>query len=599
MRVLQTIYTSCIKGQSGASGFQFYSHSEGLTSEELLELEKLGNYIAPIGAQSSPVVFSYFHLKSGKRGVLQSLALEKDYSGRPGNFFAHAFILESGEFPFLPIYLYQSKSFRTELTDAELNVSAAPAKLPALEVDSLLKNSEISLNSASNFLKEKDAEGNFKKLVNAVIENSETKRNIILSAKSEDAIQWIAALWFAFPARFLQNFTFSTYSVDPGRGNVLVGATVSEGSRFDFNSQMAFNHQFYVFDFEAERISPMEHESIYADIANTAITYARNNKIEEFGEFLGKYNYPCINRDIGDAWSIFAEQEANLSFMFKYAKPETITSFWANPDNLSCDVCKYALEHNIKSITELRDMVIKNNNFNQLADLMPLFLEKLDEHGKEEYFWKSVTPFTSPQHKECGKQMLKHYIKVASKKEELMKLIFFADSNGYSECEPELLRLFEDGLKSYEEFAIDKLEKLQIIKEKNNLPIKGSKLNVFLITHKIRKASLEDYKQIFPVIMEVPQVANDPAIIYKIANFAISMRKAPDEYPNMEEWLAFAVDLLQKMRERDPKEFKAMDNFYSEKKFPGWNELKEIIIGKSAQSGGMFGGIFNIFKSKK
>jgi hypothetical protein len=54
MKLLQTYYTSCRVGQSGASGFQFYSFSEGLTNEELFEIEKIGNYIAPLNLPSNP-----------------------------------------------------------------------------------------------------------------------------------------------------------------------------------------------------------------------------------------------------------------------------------------------------------------------------------------------------------------------------------------------------------------------------------------------------------------------------------------------------------------------------------------------------------------
>jgi hypothetical protein len=502
-------------------------------------------------------------------------------------------------------------------------------------------------------LKEKDSEGNFKKLVNAVIENSETKRNIILSAKSEDAIQWIAALWFAFPARFLRNFTFSTYSVDPGRGSVLVGATAAEGSRFDFRSQMAFNHQFYVFNFEEQRISPMEHESVYAEIANTAITYARNNKIEKFDEFLGKYNYPALNRDIGTAWKLFAMQENKdekpdnqneaLDFMFKYAKQEAIDSFWANPGNLSHEVCMYVLEHNIKDITDLRDLVMKNHDFKQHFELMPLFLEKLDEHGKAEYFWKSVHPFTSQQHKECGKQMLKLYIQVVSNKKELVTLIFFADENSYAEYLPELIKRFEADLNSFEGFEIDKLEKIANIKGKTNLPTKGSKLDIFLLMHKISPKSvpmeetceklgrsikniseqdivpifkmligkistLIDYERIFPLLIEISPAARkkfdeellsgDPELIKRMVRFIISERQKTDENPNRDKWVGFAVEILQKMQGSNSKAFKSMDKEYLEKKLDGWSELKEIINDKP-KSSGIFSGFTNLFKSKK
>jgi hypothetical protein len=150
MKILQSIYTSCRIGQSGNAGFQFYSYSDGLADEELLEIEKIGNYIAPHNLPSNPareeivtlfpVSFSYFRLKSGRVGIIQSVALTRDYSGRPGNFLAHALVLESGEFPFLPVLLYKSNSFKTDLTTSEWNVATVPDKLPVLAISQLVKN---------------------------------------------------------------------------------------------------------------------------------------------------------------------------------------------------------------------------------------------------------------------------------------------------------------------------------------------------------------------------------------------------------------------------------------------------------------------------
>src|ERR1700733_14799786 len=104
MNLLQAYYTSCRIGQSSASGFQFYSHSAEITSDELAEIEKIGNYIAPTNLKSNPtlediasdfpVSFTYFKLKSGRAGVQQSVALSQDYSGRTGNYFSHTLLLQ-------------------------------------------------------------------------------------------------------------------------------------------------------------------------------------------------------------------------------------------------------------------------------------------------------------------------------------------------------------------------------------------------------------------------------------------------------------------------------------------------------------------------
>lgn len=93
MEILQAYYTSCKYGQSG-SGFQFYSYSEGLSSDELDEIASFVDYVAPTNLPTNPspeeierdfpVAFSYFRLASGRVGVVQSVALNHDYTGRPG-----------------------------------------------------------------------------------------------------------------------------------------------------------------------------------------------------------------------------------------------------------------------------------------------------------------------------------------------------------------------------------------------------------------------------------------------------------------------------------------------------------------------------------
>ncbi|GHV54087.1 hypothetical protein FACS1894181_17990 [Bacteroidia bacterium] len=129
MKLLQTYYTSCRIGQTNSSGFQFYSFSEGVTESELDEIGKLGSYAAPYGSNpfpteeevlnTLPIAFKYFRLSSGRVGVLQSTACTQEYTGRPGNYFTHALLLEAGEFPFMPILLHKSNYLRHDLTEEQ------------------------------------------------------------------------------------------------------------------------------------------------------------------------------------------------------------------------------------------------------------------------------------------------------------------------------------------------------------------------------------------------------------------------------------------------------------------------------------------------
>jgi hypothetical protein len=126
MKVYQLIYTSCKKGLSSGAGFQTYSMSEGITGEERRELERYGLYVPPTNLPSQPgkeeidnlfpVALRFFRLESGRFGVSQSRYIGQDYSGRYGNYFCHALVLENGYFPVYPIQLLQAPAFRFALT---------------------------------------------------------------------------------------------------------------------------------------------------------------------------------------------------------------------------------------------------------------------------------------------------------------------------------------------------------------------------------------------------------------------------------------------------------------------------------------------------
>lgn len=360
MKLLQAYYTSCRVGQSGASGFQFYSFSDGLTNEELFEIEKIGNYIAPLNLPSNPskedidslfpVSFNYFKLKSGRVGVLQSVALIQDYSGRPGNFLSHAFILESGNFPFLPISLYKSSSFRTDLTSDEWNTTNIPSKLPTVELETLVKNPNICLSSVQDFLAENDNETIFSQIINSIIEHSVSNRKIILSDNQINISFWLASISFSFPLHLANTITFSTYSIDPANNNSLISATSQDGNRFNFTNEAAYQFQYYIFNIPLNKHSEVNHSSTYADVANTSLTISYDRFIK-LHEFFNKFNYQLINNDIDLIYKIFTASEEKGQFQFEWSE---LLGF----------VCQYAkdtyLKEFLRTNIEYLDQVLVN-----------------------------------------------------------------------------------------------------------------------------------------------------------------------------------------------------------------------------------------------
>jgi len=360
MKLLQAYYTSCRVGQSGSSGFQFYSFSDGLTEEELFEIEKIGNYIAPLNLPTNPlkedidslfpVSFNFFKLKSGRVGVLQSVALIQDYSGRPGNFLSHAFILESGNFPFLPILLYKSSSFRTNLTSDEWNITNVPSKLPSVELETLAKNPDINLSSIQKFLAENENEKIYSQIINSIIENSVSKRKIILSDNQINISLWLASISFTFPLNLANTITFSTYSIDPANNNSLICATSQEGNRFNFFNDSAYQFQYYIFNIPLNKNSAVNQSYTYTDVANTSLTISYDRFIK-LHEFFNKFNYQIINNDIDLIYKLFAASEEKGQFQFEWSELLDFVNQFAN-DNY--------LKTFLGSIVEYLEQVLSN-----------------------------------------------------------------------------------------------------------------------------------------------------------------------------------------------------------------------------------------------
>ncbi|GAB7088757.1 GAP1-N2 domain-containing protein [Marinifilum fragile] len=305
MEILQAYYTSCKYGQSG-SGFQFYSYSEGLSSDELDEIASFVDYVAPTNLPTNPspeeierdfpVAFSYFRLASGRVGVVQSVALNHDYTGRPGNFFAHVLILKDGEFPFLPIKLYKSESLRRNLSQQEWAIEEIPPKLPVLNVSDLELNDQITnSHNISQFLQVGNRAKQLSKMIDAYLQQQRySKKMVIVDSNTPE---WIAAITASFPRHISKKQSFSTYNINPTPLNVQITSTSYDGSYFDFRDHQVFEHQYYIFNINEDLISPVESESSFAKV--TAENLKNSPQlVSEFSDFISKFEISDFAREI-------------------------------------------------------------------------------------------------------------------------------------------------------------------------------------------------------------------------------------------------------------------------------------------------------------
>ena len=342
MKFLQTYYTSCRIGQTGSSGFQFYSYTEGLTEEERDEIGKLGSYNAPYGSNPYPteddvlhvlpIAFKYFRLNSGRVGILQSTACTQEYTGRPGNFFTHALILDQGEFPFLPILMHNSTYFKHDLNEEEKNIQSIPSLLSVLDIDesdfpvffSEQKDSFIRKFAGLNTNQEL-----LSKLLDIILSKEEKKKPIIIADKKPEEV--INALCRALPFENALSLTFSTYSLYPENQDVLLSASHYEGSDFNFDDP-GKKFDYYVFNRINARYPEPEKQSEFSKTLVEQLA-SEPTQIDDLYAFLSHFSGAKDIKSMDLIASIFSMRnftskwEQILPFVIDRAKSEYIETF--------------------------------------------------------------------------------------------------------------------------------------------------------------------------------------------------------------------------------------------------------------------------------
>ncbi|MDE5414060.1 GAP1-N2 domain-containing protein [Alkalihalobacterium chitinilyticum] len=341
MKLLQLYYTSCQRGRSPGSGFQVYSASEGLTEEEILEIERYGVYIPPTHLPGHPteeeiktkfpVAFSFFQLKNGRYGICQSVYIGKDYSGRYGNYFSHALILEEGEWPFDPILLYKSPDLRTSLTLTEQEISYAPSPLPPLS--SIKLGAEITEEKVNELISNERNKDVLTGMLNALIEEKGAPGSLFITAEQNEIPLWVAAVRLALPFQLTHQLFFTTYSYDPERENFVINATLDEGVRFNFQDRGLYS-QLNMFNMKEDSVSRINSHFSYPDQMAGKLKL-----IKKFEVFLKDYNYSQLNGDLDKALKLFALQHSPtvllsekdwldmISYARRYLRQEAFSNF--------------------------------------------------------------------------------------------------------------------------------------------------------------------------------------------------------------------------------------------------------------------------------
>ena len=135
MAFQQLYYTSCEHGVGGYAGFQFNALSPGAGQRAMREVEQLTVYELPSWDSSpadAPVNLCHVHDAARGATITANVVYAgTDFSGRAGNYFAHALVSDAPSQDFgglLPVELWESPVWAR----AEADDTALPAITDAL-----------------------------------------------------------------------------------------------------------------------------------------------------------------------------------------------------------------------------------------------------------------------------------------------------------------------------------------------------------------------------------------------------------------------------------------------------------------------------------
>ncbi|MFC5753943.1 hypothetical protein ACFPZN_50710, partial [Actinomadura rugatobispora] len=248
----QLHYTSARRGPTGRAGFQFVAETPGLPEGTRAGVTPYLSYRPPPGAPLSPddaevdrfPVALLYDRVAGRPLLLRCRYLGRDYSGRYGNFFAHAVVAEEEELEGLrPAELWHAPLW----TDRPLDGGgAAGAVLP--ELDELSPGPDSDPESLARWLAEQGGPGDayalLARLMDAVagVLARGHGRVVLVAEDVEPIARWIAVVSYSLPVAAAARMSFVTYSADPdGAAQRLVGTTPDVWASAQRHTEHAFH----------------------------------------------------------------------------------------------------------------------------------------------------------------------------------------------------------------------------------------------------------------------------------------------------------------------------------------------------------------------
>ncbi|MGH3878554.1 MAG: GTPase-associated protein 1-related protein [Actinophytocola sp.] len=230
MTIHQLHYTSCEDGLEGIQGFQVSALTAG-APKPLVDLAvrtsayEVGPGLAAAdesNLDTFPVAFGY--VRTGRSAALfQTRYTGADFTGRTGNYFAHALLLGDAESELgntLPIDMWRSPTW--------VHTRPAGTDLPA--AGTLPPGPDTSPPSIRQFLSEPARADGLARMISAVQRVLVGGRGRVVLVVPDDrtAALWLAALCRSFPRPLGLGISFVTYTSRPEDAGVLVSCTTPD-----------------------------------------------------------------------------------------------------------------------------------------------------------------------------------------------------------------------------------------------------------------------------------------------------------------------------------------------------------------------------------
>ncbi|MDN3353864.1 GTPase-associated protein 1-related protein [Actinomadura sp. DC4] len=219
MTFRQLYYTSCENGLAGYGGYQFNAVTPGVSTPIMREVEDGTVYEPPREFLATPpedpgvypVAFSHAFSEASEATITAQVVFAgDDYSGRPGNYFAHALVTETPEADFgalLPVELWGAPFWR--------RVPVRATELPALSGPPA--RGAVDRPDTQAFLDARGGAAMLPVLLSAVDRAMAGDKPVLLAGRdAAENAWWIAALSYLLGDRLGRRMTFTTYSHRPG-----------------------------------------------------------------------------------------------------------------------------------------------------------------------------------------------------------------------------------------------------------------------------------------------------------------------------------------------------------------------------------------------